>query len=63
MAELRSEEEQLDAIKRWWKSNGTSLIIGVVVAAAGVFAWKAWQNSCISWVLGVAPSSRAAWSI
>ena len=44
MAELRSEEEQLDAIKRWWKSNGTSLIIGVVVAAAGVFAWKAWQN-------------------
>lgn len=44
MAELRSEEEQLDAIKRWWKSNGTSLIIGIVVAAAGMFAWKAWQN-------------------
>ncbi|WP_136066542.1 YfgM family protein [Modicisalibacter radicis] len=44
MAELRSEEEQLDAIKRWWKSNGTSLIIGVVVAAAGVFGWKAWQS-------------------
>lgn len=44
MAELRSEEEQLDAIKRWWKSNGTSLIIGVIVAAAGVFGWKAWQS-------------------
>lgn len=44
MAELRSEEEQLDAIKRWWQSNGTSLIIGVVVAAAGVFGWKAWQS-------------------
>lgn len=44
MAELRSEEEQLDAIKRWWKSNGTSLIIGVVVAVAGVFGWKAWQS-------------------
>lgn len=44
MAELRTEEEQLDAIKRWWKNNGTSLIAGVVLAAAGVFGWKAWQN-------------------
>ncbi|MGS2742759.1 YfgM family protein [Halomonas sp. LS-001] len=44
MAELRTEEEQLDAIKRWWKENGTSLIAGVVIAAAGVFGWNAWQN-------------------
>jgi len=44
VAELRSEEEQLDAIKRWWQSNATSLIIGVILAAAGVFGWKAWQS-------------------
>ncbi|MFG6668530.1 YfgM family protein [Halomonas sp. HNIBRBA4712] len=44
MAELRSEEEQLDVIKRWWKENGTSLIAGAVIAAAGVFGWHAWQN-------------------
>ncbi|MYL23273.1 YfgM family protein [Vreelandella massiliensis] len=44
MAELRTEEEQLDAIKRWWKENGTSLIAGVAIAAAGVFGWNAWQN-------------------
>ncbi|GAB2792385.1 tetratricopeptide repeat protein [Halomonas shantousis] len=44
MAELRTEEEQLDAIKRWWKDNGKSLIAGVVIACVGVFAWKAWQN-------------------
>lgn len=44
MAELRTEEEQLEAIKRWWKENGTSLIAGVVIAAAGVFGWNAWQN-------------------
>ncbi|WP_024952384.1 YfgM family protein [Cobetia crustatorum] len=42
--ELRSEEEQLDAIKRWWGENGKSLIAGVVLAGAGVFAFKAWQN-------------------
>lgn len=44
MAELRSEEEQLDAIKHWWKSNGSALLVGIVVAAAGVFGWHAWQN-------------------
>lgn len=44
MAELRTEEEQLDAIKLWWKSNGSALLVGIVVAAAGVFGWHAWQN-------------------
>ncbi|AOM00415.1 tetratricopeptide repeat protein [Cobetia marina] len=42
--ELRSEEEQLEAIKRWWSENGKSLIAGVVLAGAGIFAFKAWQN-------------------
>ncbi|MBE0403198.1 YfgM family protein [Halomonas citrativorans] len=40
----RSEEEQLDVVKRWWKENGTSLIAGAALAAAGVFGWNAWQN-------------------
>ena len=44
MAELRSDEEQLDAVKRWWKENGISLVAGAVIAAAGVFGWHAWQN-------------------
>nr|WP_283101556.1 tetratricopeptide repeat protein [Halomonas populi] len=41
---MRSEEEQLDAIKRWWKENGTSLIAGIALAIAGVLGWNAWQN-------------------
>ncbi|CAM3868549.1 tetratricopeptide repeat protein [Vreelandella rituensis] len=44
MAELRTEEEQLDAIKRWWKENGTSLIVGVALTAAGIFGWNAWET-------------------
>ncbi|QOR40123.1 tetratricopeptide repeat protein [Billgrantia diversa] len=44
MAELRTEEEQLEAIKRWWKENGTSLIAGVAIAIAGVVGWNAWQS-------------------
>ncbi|WP_416139550.1 YfgM family protein [Halomonas sp. HK25] len=44
MAELRTEEEQLDALRRWWKENGMALVAGVAIAAAGIFGWNAWQN-------------------
>lgn len=44
MAELRTEEEQVQAIKDWWKKNGSSLLIGIAVALAIVFGWQAWQN-------------------
>lgn len=44
MAELRTEDEQLDALKNWWQKNGMSLIAGVAIAAAGMLGWNAWQN-------------------
>ena len=44
MAELRTEEEQVQAIKDWWKNNGSSLLIGIGAALAIVFGWQAWQN-------------------
>ncbi len=44
MSELRTEEEQLELIRNWWKENGKSLILGVAVAAAAVVGWKAWQR-------------------
>lgn len=44
MAELRTEEEQVQAIKEWWKRNGSSLLIGIGAALAIVFGWQAWQN-------------------
>lgn len=42
--ELRTEEEQLAAIKDWWKKNGSALLIGIGAALAIVFGWQAWQN-------------------
>lgn len=39
-----TEEEQLEALKRWWKENGTSIIVGVILAVAAVFGWRAWQS-------------------
>lgn len=44
MAELRTEEEQVQAIKDWWKKNGSSLLIGLGAALAIFFGWQAWQN-------------------
>tara|TARA_R100000687_G_C6423679_1_gene152279 strand:- start:202 stop:852 length:651 start_codon:yes stop_codon:yes gene_type:complete len=42
--ELRTEEEQIAAIKDWWKRNGSSLLIGIGAALAIVFGWQAWEN-------------------
>lgn len=44
MAELRTEEEQIEAIKSWWKENGRSLLLAIAVAVAGVVGWQAWQK-------------------
>ncbi len=40
----RSEEEQVEALKRWWQENGKSIVIGIVLAAAAIFGWRAWQD-------------------
>jgi predicted negative regulator of RcsB-dependent stress response len=45
MAELRTDEEQVEAIKNWWKRNGSSLLIGIVAALAIVFGWQFWQDN------------------
>ncbi|HTN35387.1 MAG TPA: tetratricopeptide repeat protein [Marinobacter sp.] len=44
MSEMRTEEEQIQAIKDWWKENGSSLLIGIGAALAIIFGWQAWQN-------------------
>jgi len=44
VSELRTEEEQLDAIKSWWKENGKSLVITIVVVVTAVYGYRAWQQ-------------------
>jgi len=39
-----SEEEQVAAIKRWWKENGTSVITGAVIGVALIAGWNFWQS-------------------
>jgi predicted negative regulator of RcsB-dependent stress response len=44
LAELRTEEEQIDAIKNWWKSKGLSTIFQILVVVVLYFGWQAWQS-------------------
>lgn len=43
-----TEEQQVDAIKKWWKENGNSLIIGAVVGLAGLWGWRYYNDSVIT---------------
>lgn len=37
-----SEDEQVEQLKSWWKKNGPSLIIGVVLGLGIVVGWQGW---------------------
>lgn len=40
----RTEEEQIAAIKNWWKRNGNAILIGVGLALVIIFGWRYWQQ-------------------
>lgn len=43
-----TEEQQVDAIKKWWKENGNTLIIAAIVGLAGLWGWRFYNESVIS---------------
>ena len=45
MASYASDEEQLEALKNWWKENGSSLITGIVIVLVVFFGARWWQDS------------------
>lgn len=40
MAEFETEEQELEAFKKWLKENGPSLVIGLVIGIGGLFSWR-----------------------
>ena len=40
MKEYETEEQQVEALKKWWKENGTSLIVGLFVGVSALFGWR-----------------------
>lgn len=44
MTTYRTDEEQIDALRRWWNENGRSTIAAVVIALGVGFGWQAYQK-------------------
>jgi len=40
MNDYETEEQQLEALKKWWKENSTSLVVGVLVGVSALFGWR-----------------------
>ncbi|UCB54650.1 MAG: tetratricopeptide repeat protein [Thiotrichales bacterium] len=40
MDEFESEDQQIEAIKKWWKENGASLILGLGIGVAALLGWR-----------------------
>ncbi|MEM6512556.1 MAG: tetratricopeptide repeat protein [Pseudomonadota bacterium] len=43
--ELKTEEEQLEDLKKWWQENQFPIIAGVVIVVGGLFGWNSYQGS------------------
>lgn len=37
-----TDEERLEAIKRWWKENGTAIIAGALIGLGAIWGWRLW---------------------
>lgn len=42
--EYLSDEEQAERIKAWWRENGVSVVVTVVVAVGALLGWRQWQE-------------------
>lgn len=44
----QNEEEQVEALRRWWDENGKSTVAAVVIALASWFGWTAYKDHQVS---------------
>ncbi|QIK37420.1 tetratricopeptide repeat protein [Caldichromatium japonicum] len=40
--QYETDEERLEAIKRWWKDNGTAIIAGALIGLGLIWGWRLW---------------------
>lgn len=40
MNEYETEEQQVEALKKWWKENSSSLIFGLAIGVSALFGWR-----------------------
>ena len=45
MSEMRTEEEQIEAMKKWWEENGKQTLVAVVLVAGGWLGFNSYQDT------------------
>ncbi|MGO4894224.1 YfgM family protein [Flavobacterium sp. W21_SRS_FM6] len=48
MERYETEEQQVEAIKRFWKENGMALAIGAIIGLGGLYGWRYYNEQQIS---------------
>lgn len=55
---MDTDEQQLEAAKKWWKENGSAIVTGLVLGLATLFGFKYWQD----WQANVAEQASIVYS-
>ena len=45
--DYETEEQQLEAIKKWWKENSTMVVTGISIGVASIFGWQYYQTESV----------------
>ncbi len=48
MEQFATEEQQVEAIKRFWKENGIAIIVGAVIGLGGLWGWRYYNEQQIT---------------
>ena len=43
METYTTEEQEIAAVKQWWKENGLAIGLGIVIGLGGLFGWRGYQ--------------------
>ena len=44
MEGYKTDEEQVEHLKKWWEENGKSIIGGIAIGLVAIFGWRGWQD-------------------
>lgn len=39
-----TDDELVEALKKWWKANGAAVIAGILLGLAAIFGWRYWTS-------------------
>lgn len=53
-----AEAQRIEEIKKWWRENGLSVALGLVLGISGMFGWRYWQDGKV----GQAEAASALYS-